>query len=260
MASEYVLLRRRNQNRCLLMIGSLILLVGLVCLFVGIAFMVKEGQRDSSVETRKQCESSDEAKRVGLDTFLQKAQDKYYELNPNKIASKPGVKPVEIRKNYRCYDPTPSNIKKITDEAIRLVKDLDHMNINSNKLNLREKRAVEQLTHWATHGFPFMVPFLYNYYVADWMMVGDIFCWNPMCFVLSDMQSSLTHFKPSTVKDMETLRHKFKEVESSFDQFTNNMKLGVQVGMVRSVAECKAGLDAFKNTFRDVAVSGPTGK
>lgn len=222
--------------------------------------MVDSKESYSSVTKQdNRCEYSDEAKRVGLDDFLQEAQDKYYALNPDKIASRPGVKPDEIRKKYRCYDPSPSNIKKITDAAVKIAKDLEEMPIDKEKLTLREKRAIAQLAHWGKHGFPFMVPYLYNYYVADWMMGGDIFCWNPMCFILIDMQSSLKHFKPSTVNEMETLRDKFKEVGTSFDQFVANMRLGVEAGMVRSIDECKAGLDGLKNRYTDVAFNGATG-
>ena len=265
MASEYILLRRQNQTRCLMIIGALILIVGLICLFVGIALIVqsKTSEECDSKKTTtdlEQCEYSEEAKRVGLDRFLQKAQDRYFELIPNKIADKPGVKPAEIREKYRSYDPTPANIKRVTDEAAKLVKELEAMGINMDKVTLREKRAVAQIAHWAKHGFPYMVPYLYNYYVADWMMGGDIFCWNPMCFVLFDMKKSLVHFEPSTVAELETLGNKFKEVKNSFDQFVSNMKLGVDAGMIRSVTECKAGLDAFKANFRDVENKGPTGK
>lgn len=263
MAGEYILLRRQNQTRCLMIIGALVLFVGLICLFVGIALIAlskKSDKCDSKQTTTGQCEYSEEAKRVGLGGFLQKAQDRYYELIPNKIASKKGIEAAEIRKKYRSYDPTPANIKRITDEAAKLVKELEEMGINMDKLTLREKRAVAQIAHWAKHGFPFMVPYLYNYYVADWMMGGDIFCWNPMCLIPSEIKTSLVHFKPSTVAEMGTLRDKFKEVKNSFDQFVSNMKLGVTAGMVRSVAECKAGLDAFKDKFRDVSVNGPTGK
>lgn len=261
MASEYILLRRQNYTRWLMIVGALILLVGLTCLFVGIAIIVRANKSEDceGKHTAEQCEYSEEAKRVGLGDFLQKAQDKYYVLFPNKIANKPGVQPADIKKRYKCYDPTPANIKRVTDEATKISKDLKELNIDKDKLTLRERRAVAQIAHWADHGFPFMVPYLYNYYVADWMMGGDIFCWNPMCFIPSDMQSSMKHFKPSTVAEMETLKDKFKEVESSFDQFVSNTRLGVEVGMVRSVAECKAGLDGFKNQFRDVAVDGPRG-
>ena len=264
MTAEYVLLRRQNQIRCLLIIVTVLGIVGLICLCVGIAFIVQAKKSDDcttqTAAQTDQCEYSKEAKRVGLDDFLRQAQDKYYELNPHKIGFKPGVEPDEIRKRYRSYDPTPNNIKWITDEAVKIADNLEKMSINMDKLTLREKRAVAQVSHWGKHGFPFMVPYLYNYYVGDWMMGGDIFCWNPMCLVPDEVKISLKHFKPSTVGEMETLRNKFKEIKQSFDRFVENMKLGVAAGMVRTVTECKAGLDAFKDKFRDVANNGPMGK
>ena len=191
---------------------------------------------------------------------MQKAQAKYYELNPHKIALKPGVKPDEIRTKYRSYDPSPANIKRITDEALKIAKNLENMKIDMNKLTLREKRAVSQILHWTKHGFPFMVPYLYNYYVGDWMMGGDIFCWSPICIVPDEVKASLKHFKSSTVGEMEILRDKLKEIKHTFDRFVENMKLGVSAGMVRTMTECKAALDAFKDKFRNVANNGPKGK
>ena len=59
---------------------------------------------------------------------------------------------------------------------------------------------------------------------------------------------------------METLKSKFKELNQTFAQFVENMKLGVAAGMVRTIEECKAGLDGLKDKYREVAVNGPTGK
>ena len=120
--------------------------------------------------------------------------------------------------------------------------------------------VVAQLLHWAKHGFPFMLPYAYDYYVGDWMMGADIFCWNPICMIPSEVGALSAHFKPSTVIEMETLKAKFKELNYTFVQFVENMKLGVNTGMVRTVIECKAGLDGLKDKYRNVAVNGPTGK
>lgn len=267
MGSDYVLLRRQNKIRQCCIFVTIVGIVALICLSVGIALIVQDKKRDDC-EPRKaesqakpdQCQYSEEAKRVKLEDFLQKAQAKYYELNPHKIALKPGVKPDEVRTKYRSYDPSPANIKRITDEALKIAKNLENMKIDMNKLTLREKRAVSQILHWTKHGFPFMVPYLYNYYVGDWMMGGDIFCWSPICIVPDEVKASLGHFKSSTVREMEIFRDKLKEIKHTFDRFVENMKLGVSAGMVRTMTECKAALDAFKDKFRNVANNGPKGK
>lgn len=190
---------------------------------------------------------------------MQRAQNKYYELNPNKIANKPGVTTAEVKNKYRSYDPAPERIKLIADESAKIVKDIEKMQVDMEKLTLIEKRAVAQLLHWARHSFPFMLPYSYDYYVGDWMMGADIFCWNPICMVPNEVQLAFKHFKPSTVSEMETLKSKFKELNQTFAQFVENMKLGVAAGMVRTIEECKAGLDGLKDKYREVAVNGPTG-
>ena len=75
-----------------------------------------------------------------------------------------------------------------------------------------------------------------------------------------DVNRALPSFQPSTVAEMETLRNKLMEINQTFARFVENMKLGVAAGMVRTVEECKAGLDGLRAAFRDVDVNGPAGK
>ena len=254
---------KKRKTRCLI---ALFVFLGIACLvffFVGIALIAEAGRRGDDSKAKPQgasCDYSEEAKRVKLDALLQRAQNKYYELNPNKIASKPSVTPAEVKSKYHSYDPAPERIKLIADESAKIVKDIEKMPVNMDKLTLIEKRAIAQLLHWARHSFPFMLPYSYDYYVGDWMMGADIFCWNPICMVPNEVQSAFKHFKPSTVSEMETLKSKFKELNHTFVQFVKNMKLGVAAGMVRTIEECKAGLDGLKDKYRDVALNGPTGK
>lgn len=261
--AQYKSPSNKRRTRCLIFLFVFLAIACLVFFFVGIALIAEANRSRHDCQTEKQrsnnCDYSEEAKRVGLDDFFQKAQDKYYELNPNKIATKPGVTSAEVKKRYHSYDPAPGRIKLITDEAAKLANDIKNMPINMDKLTLREKRAVAQLLHWVEHGFPFIMPYSYDYYVGDWMMGADLFCMGPMCAVPSEVQKSLMHFKPSTVSEMETLKDKFKEIKQTFDQFVENLKLGVAAGMVRTVEECKAGLHGLKNKYRDVAVNGPAG-
>lgn len=255
--------RKKRKRNCLI---ALFVFLGIACLaifFAGIALIAEARRKGDDSEAKAQgadCGYSEEAKRVKLDKLLQRAQDKYYELNPNKISSKPGVTPAEVKKKYRSYDPAPESIKLIADESAKIVKDIEKIPLDMDKLTLREKRAVSQLLHWAKHSFPFMLPYSYDYYVGDWMLGADIFCWNPICMVPNEVQPAFIHFKPSTVSEMETLKSKFKELNHTFVQFVENMKLGVAAGMVRTIEDCKAGLDGLKTEYRDVAVNGPTGK
>ena len=45
-----------------------------------------------------------------------------------------------------------------------------------------------------------------------------------------------------------------------FAQYRKNMEYGVAVGMVRSVEECKAGINGLTAYFRKIANKGPSGK
>ncbi|KAL9963384.1 hypothetical protein ACROYT_G026894 [Oculina patagonica] len=259
----------RRRSRCESVVVGGLIAGGIACLVAGIVLMIQA----NTIKTSEQCQPaqkatraiksgcgySNEARSSGLERFLFEAQERFYELLPHKIAFKPGVTSTEIRQRYKSYDSTPTQIKFVTDEITKLTKRLENMNISENKLALREKRAKAQLSHWMRHMFPFGVPFAYDYYSGDWLMGPNIFCWSSICFLPMDVDSALYHFQPSTAGEMETLRDKLMEINQTFAQFVKNMKLGVAAGMVRTVEECKAGLDGLRKAFRDVDVNGPAG-
>lgn len=259
----------RRRTRCESVVVGALITGGIACLVAGIVLMIQANTIKNSQQCQPQkytrainssCGYSREARSSGLERFLFHAQERFYELLPHKIAFKPGVTSNEIRQRYKSYDSTPTQIKFVTDEIAKLTKKLENMKIKDNKLTFREKRAKAQLSHWMGHIFPFGVPFAYDYYAGDWLMGPNIFCWSSICFLPMDVGEALSHFQPSTVSEMETLRNKLMEINQTFTQFVENMKLGVAAGMVRTVEECKAGLDGLRGVFRDVDVNGPTGK
>lgn len=264
---EVALTRRRT--RCESVIVGALITGGIACLVAGIVLMVQANTNKATEQcptlkvaraVNTGCKFSSEARRSGLERFLREAQERYYELLPHKIGFKPDVTSDEVRQRYKSYDSTPTRIKFVTDEIIKLSRRLENMGIVENKLTLREKRAKAQLSHWMRHIFPYGVPFAYDYYAGDWLMGPNIFCWSSICFLPLDLGKALPHFHPSTVREMEILRDKLIEINQTFAQFVENMKLGVAVGMVRTVEECKAGLDGLRGAFRDVAVNGPKGR
>ncbi|XP_020600943.1 uncharacterized protein LOC110040092 [Orbicella faveolata] len=260
---------RKRRTRCESIVVGGLVAGGIACLVAGIVLMIQA----NTIKTSEQCEPqkytrainsgcgySAEARSSGLERFFHQAQERFYELLPHKIAFKPGVTSDEIRQRYKSYDSTPTQIKFVTDEIAKLTKRLENMKIRDNKLTLREKRAKAQLSHWMRHVFPYGVPFAYDYYSGDWLMGPNIFCWSSICFLPMDVGKALWHFQPSSVSEMETLRNKLMEINQTFTQFVENMKLGVAAGMVRTVEECKAGLDGLRWAFRDVDINGPVGK
>lgn len=264
---EVALTRRRT--RCESAVVGALITGGIACLVAGIVLMVQANTKKATEQcyspkvsraVNSGCGFSSEARRSGLEQFLYEAQEKFYELLPHKIGFKPDVTSVEIRQRYKSYNSTPTQIKFVTDEIAKLSALLEGMDIEENKLTLREKRAKAQLSHWMRHMFPYGVPFAYDYYAGDWLLGPNIFCWSSICFLPLDLCKALPHFQPSNVGEMETLRDKLIEINQTFAQFVANMKLGVAAGMVRTVEECKAGLDGLRGAYRDVAVNGPKGK
>lgn len=193
-----------------------------------------------------------------MDKFLQKVQDSYYRLHPNKIAYKPGVTPSEIREKYRSYDPSPNNIKLITDEAWALLDEINKKNFEAHRLKPRERKALAQVKHYLQHVFG--NPFDVNYYAGDFLMGPNLWCWQPLCDTPYEIKKSLQYFQPNTTKDLENLQGKLAEIKKTFVQYRNNMEYGVLVGMVRSVEECKAGINGLTSYFREISIKGAKGK
>lgn len=44
------------------------------------------------------------------------------------------------------------------------------------------------------------------------------------------------------------------------DQYVLNMKQGVKAGMVRTIEECQAGVDAIKENFPEISLYNERGK
>ena len=242
-----------------LMIVGFLAVTGLVCLITGIVLLTRDTpcvENPKAVSDR--CSNSDEASRSGLDAFLQKVQDSYFRLHPNKIAYKPGVTPSEVRQKYQSYNPSPSNIKLVTDEAWRLLKEVNQINLEVRKLKPREKKSLAQVKHYLQHVFG--IPYDVNYYAGDFLLGPNLWCWQPLCSMPYEIKSSLHFFMPNNTKDMENLQRKLAEIKETFVQYRKNMEYGVAVGMVRTVEECQAGINGLTADFRQISNKGPSGK
>lgn len=235
-----------------------VLIVGIGCLIAGIVLITRASHK---VEDKPSTTwgYSTEGERVGLEKLLQKIQDKYFELYPNRISYKPGVSSEEIKNKYKPFDPSPRLIKHRTDSSRGLLKELNDLQVSNDKLKQFEKRAIAQAKYWVHHVLPYGVPYGYDYYNGDWMMGPDIFCWTPMCHTTYEVQRTMVHFKPSTVKDMEVLKEKLMEIGQGYRRVTDNLLLGVAAGMVRNTEACQSGLGAITSKFRQIHVSGERG-
>lgn len=260
----------------LLVLAGFLAITGLAFLIAGIVLLSKgdascsEGSSNTSnrkslnsapgrksLNLTERCSYSEEAITKGLDKFLQKVQDSYYKLHPNKISSKPKVSSAEIQAKYRSYDPSPQNIKIITDKALALLDEINAIIFESHKLKPRERKALAQVKHYLQHIFG--TPYDVNYYAGDFLLGPNLWCWQPLCDTRSEMKNSLYHFKPNSTEDLENLLKKFGEIKETFVQYRKNMEYGVLVGMVRSVEQCKAGINGLTSYFREISIKGAKG-
>ena len=255
---------RMKLSRTLLVIACVVLVTGLACLIAGIVMITRMQDCEDNIQgTKKQnrgqtCGYSQEAVRVELEAFLQKVQDAYFEFYPYRIATKPGVKkPQEIRAKFQSYDPSPANLKRITDAANELLKEVSEKKITEFKLKPRERKALAQVKHFLKHIFA--TPFDGNYYSGDYLLGPNSFCYQPICEVGRSLGQSLVFFKPSTLDDVQILKEKLAAVNETFSRYVENLRYGVLAGMVRSVEQCRAGLDAVKGMYSQIAQKGEQG-
>ncbi|XP_032218034.2 uncharacterized protein LOC5517661 [Nematostella vectensis] len=258
-----------SSQKCLL---SLILLLSLVCLCIGIVLVImangkcKKGKdldgtdNEASSAPSQICAPSEQAKAIKLQEFLDKVQAKYFKLHPNAVAWKPGASREEMRKTFRPFDPSPQKIKIRTDAAFHLLEEIKNITVQENtitSLKPREKKLVAQMKFFLNTNFG--QPYDGNYYSGDWMMGPNFFCFQPVCNVGMELSTYIPILKPSSLDDVKRLEEILKLYKKSITQFTENIKLGVKSGMVRSVEECETGLNAFKGTFPMIAQHNETG-
>lgn len=247
-------------------IVAIIVLLGITCLIIGIVLISlakdkHKGECDAKKDKSQQrnqtqtansdeCAPSEEAVRVSLYKLLEKIQFETYVLNPNLLRFNPGKTPEEIRRDFKPYDPTPSEIKRRTDGAWRLLTEINKTNIDSAKLKPRERKAISQIKFYLRHVFGH--PYDGNYYSGDWMLGPNFFCWQPICVLGEEISGSLRHFAPKNLSDMEVIRNILESYNKSISQYTQNVKLGVKAGMVGSIEECRAGIDSLKEYFSHI--------
>ena len=239
-------------------------IVSMILVVVGISLIIvsssnKKDCQDKAVEESiKYCGYSKEAKRAGFDEFLTEMQREFFRLHPHQSYHDPAMETVEdvkvIRKAYKPFNPKPSNLKTITDASLALLKRLNALKLNVNRLKPRERKTLIQAKHYLKHIFG--QTYDLNYYAGDWMMGPNHFCWQPMCDVGKDIFYHLDYYKPTSLKDLDNLRTKLQEHADAVYQYIENMKEGIRRGMIRSVDDCKAGIDAVKHTYLKISLYG----
>ena len=248
-----------NRQPTLAIVAGVVASVGLVLLVVGIVVLSLGEDCGSTNKAPPQSSFSTEATRSGLDAFLEKVRDIFYELHPQELIFRPGgVRVSTLKQSFRPYDPSPSALKKVTDTAKQLLKELQEMAFNYRLLRPREKKAIAQVKHYLASNFA--TPYDGDYYAGDFLMGPNLFCWQPICAVGYHLYSNLRHFKPGDLSDVELLRDKLKLVRRTFVQYLENLRYGIKSGMTRSVEDCRGGIDSFKRKYLNVSLKGDIGR
>ena len=214
--------------------------------------------KPTSAPTEKRCAFSKEAQRTGLPEFLSLVKNTYYKLHPYDVYYDPDVKTSTIREKYVAYDPRPSVIKKRTDTALNLLKEISSKSIDTDKLKPRERKSLAQVKHYLQHIFG--QPYDVNYYAGDWMLGPNLFCWQEICYHGYGIYNGIgLHHKPYNASDVNLIETKLRTHKEGILQYIENVKMGVKSGMVRSVEECKAGLNAISRRYLNVSLLNETG-
>ena len=262
-----------SKERIILLV---VLAVALICLIVGIVLIAiaandqdsenkkssgsvskqeeKEGEKKSTL-----CDFSEEAKRVGLGEFLDRVKTTYYKLHPYDVYWDPEATQDKIKTEFVGYDPTPSVIKKRTDTALDLLRQISNKKINTDALKPRERKALAQVKHYLQHMFG--QPYDVNYYAGDWMLGPNLFCWQEICYQGYAVNNALgLYHKPSDASGVGLIETKLKTHKAGILQYIENMKMGVRKGMIRSVEECEAGINSIKRQYLNISLYNSTGK
>ena len=206
------------------------------------------------------CKFSSEAQKIGLEDFLNKVKNTYYAVHPYSFVYHPDVKtPEQLKAGFFAYDPSPSATKNRTDTAWSLLDEINDKSkqLNADKLKPRERKAIAQVKHYLKHVFG--QPYDVNYYAGDWMMGPNHFCWQPICYLPHDVYNTFIYYRPYSLEEVNTIKQHLENTKKGILRYIENMKMGIRRGMVRSVEECEAGLNAVRRKFQNISLYNETG-
>lgn len=248
----------------LLVIASVLFLAGFITLMVAVTKKPSceggkvdgdKGNAGSDVSTPSVCKFSAEADRVNLPDFLKRVHEEHYTQNKHYVIWRSDVVDMQehAKRRFAPYNPDPKYLKQKADKAKELLQEINSIKIDENKMKPREVKALSQVKHFLQHTFG--APYSENYYAGDWMLGPDVFCWQLICNLYHILGAFVYHVKPKTFKDVELVINTFKSHKTSIDRYRENMKLGVKAGMIRTVIDCQAGVDALKEKYRQLSLA-----
>ena len=251
---DYTRKPTKRQGCIVLGIAFTLFVVGLIVISVGGGLIAQKPAH--YLAEQNFCKPSAGGSASRLFTFLQQVEDIYYELHPYKLGFKDNIDKEEFQSKYKAYDPSPCNLKNITDASSVLFNHTDSFNVE--QLKQREKKLLVQVKIYLKYIFGGNTEG--NYYNGDFMIGPDsVFCCSPICDMGKDLNRALKYLKPASVNDARFLRVKLKEFNTSVERYIANLRDGVKAGLVRTNAACKAGVQAFKRRYPWLAREGQKG-
>ncbi|KAJ7374134.1 hypothetical protein OS493_009471 [Desmophyllum pertusum] len=223
----------------LLALGSVLFLAGLITLIIAVTSASSKPcaniNKQPGASSAEVCKYSAEANRGNLPAILKKVQTEYYALNPHDVAWQPDIELQDehVKGKYLPYNPDPAELKRKTDRARELFQEVNSIKLDENKMKPREVKALAQVKHFLQHTFG--VPYSGNYYAGDWMLGPDLF--------------------PETYDDVQLVIDTIKKHKTPIDRYRQNVQLGVKSGMIRTVIDCQAGVDALKESYRQLSLA-----
>ncbi|KAL9986426.1 hypothetical protein ACROYT_G000573 [Oculina patagonica] len=259
----------KSKGRIWLIVFAVIAVIVLIVGVVLIVLAIKKEKDSEETENKGHgstgeqtsstfCEYSKEAKRIDLDGILSRVKKAYYEKLPFRLPDDPDATREEIQKKYSAYNPTPEYIKDVTDTATNLLKYVNEVKVDSNKLKPRERKALSQLKHYLKTMFGH--PFDMNFYAGDWMMGPTFYCSKqPICEVGKYLQGMLEKLKPENLDDLKLIEDKLKGYKEGISRYMENLKMGKLHGMVYSQEACVSGRNALKRKYLNIGLKNETG-
>lgn len=230
---------------------------GIACVISGIVLLHKKSVSSCEKENYDEekpstfqvtCNYSKEALRVGLPEFLQKVQDTFYDLHPEKIFEKPEVTEKEVWEKFQGYDPSPAKLKHITDTSFKLLAEIRAKKILKHQMKPRERKALAQVLHYLKHVFG--TPYSGNYYAGDYLLGPGFFCltMQPECHY--NVRLGLSRLPPCSLQEVHLLLNAIRTLNHTFSQYRQNLIDGAKAGMVRFIDDCKKGVSDFLILYR----------
>ena len=113
---------------------------------------------------------------TGLLDLFRKIDDTFYQLHPYETPYRfiLGRNSSYVKNNFKPFNPNPRHLKRISDTAKSLLKELNALNFDTARLKLREMKEVAQTKHFLAHSFG--NPYDHDYYAGK--SVYDYCCVN----------------------------------------------------------------------------------